>query len=166
MVYTANWGIIWYLPPIKGNQKPPLIWFSVSCFEITPPPCCCFDRSFNVFSPAWVWRSDLKMGELFGGKMLLFFLGGDGFGDVFFVWFLAVVGKMFTYIYIYVTCLYFYLDLLHISHSVFIDMYICTFICIHIYICRYVHIYIYICIWTYFYIYMYVNIFTYLFIYQ
>ena len=25
MVYTANWGIICHLPPIKGNQKQPLI---------------------------------------------------------------------------------------------------------------------------------------------
>ena len=21
VVYTANWGIIWYLPPIKGTRK-------------------------------------------------------------------------------------------------------------------------------------------------
>ena len=25
MIYTANWGIIWYLPPVKGTRK--LHWF-------------------------------------------------------------------------------------------------------------------------------------------
>lgn len=62
------------------------------------------------------------------------------FGGMFFLIPCSGGEDVYLYIYICVTCLYLYLDLLHIS------MYICTFICIHIYICRYVHIYIYICI--------------------
>ena len=31
MVYTANWGIIYPLPPIKGNQKPPLTHLWKQC---------------------------------------------------------------------------------------------------------------------------------------
>ena len=127
------------------------VWFSVSCCEITPPPppkkkkhtqscrCCCFDRSSNVFSPAWVLRSDPW------GMSLGFFLIPCSVGEYVYLYMLHVC------IYVYVCCifliifrlictLYFYL---YSYICMYVDISTCIFVCkpIFTFACICIHIY-------------------------
>ena len=50
MVYTANWGIIWYLPPIKGTRK--LHWL----YNWVVKP----NYTSTKWSVFWQWMSPAK----------------------------------------------------------------------------------------------------------
>ena len=61
MVHTANWGIIWYLPPIKGTRKLP--WLHPSTVHNSTIPFTLFDPLVLSLTVLFTYWSTLFLGK-------------------------------------------------------------------------------------------------------
>jgi len=72
VVYTANWGIIWYLPPVKGTRKLHWPFFS---WSNRPPLLICWFMSLTMFFQGLGLSSSRRKHLFQGDGWLLGLLG-------------------------------------------------------------------------------------------
>ena len=70
LVYTANWGIIWYLPPIKGTRK--LHWMVGRQAASANHYCWCFRTSGELTTACCPWNRYEKMVGFFSISTVFF----------------------------------------------------------------------------------------------